>query len=326
MDKIFIRVYTENDFEIWNDFVSKAKNSTFLFHRNFMEYHKGNFKDFSLLIFNSKSQLIAVLPAHIIDNEVFSHQGLTYGGILINKELRTTVFFDVFSEILKFLHQNGVSHLYWKEIPYFYNSAPNDEWKYLAFITKAELYRRDLCAVIDLKKDFARSNSLTRNAKSCETHGFYYQKSEQWKEFWDEILIPELEKRHQAKPVHQLEEILSLKANFEENIYFYGVFFEKHLLGGTVVFANKKVIHSQYISVKSEFKNKKILDFLHYKLITEEFKDYDYFDFGISNEENGKKTNMGLLFWKEGFGARGITQDFYKIPTKNYQLIKEMYL
>jgi lipid II:glycine glycyltransferase (peptidoglycan interpeptide bridge formation enzyme) len=51
-------------------------------------------------------------------------------------------------------------------------------------------------------------------------------------------------------------------------------------------------------------------------LIKEDFKDYDYFDFGISNEENGRKTNMGLLYWKEGFGARGVSQDFYKISTK----------
>lgn len=326
MNKITIRNYKETDFEAWNQMVSEAKNSTFLFDRRFMEYHQERFQDFSLMAFDEKNELIAILPAHKIGDEVYSHLGLTYGGVLMKKELRATVFFDVFSEILKFLFQKGIHFLHCKEVPYFYHSYPSDEWKYLAFVTESELYRRDLCAVVNLKKEFKISDSVIRNAKWCETRGYYYQKSERWKEFWEEILAPELEKRHQAKPVHQLEEIVNLKANFEGNIFFYGVFLENQLLGGTVVFVNNKVIHSQYISVKSEFKNKKVLDFLHYQLINEEFKDFDYFDFGISNEENGRKTNMGLLFWKEGFGARGISQDFYKISTKNFSLIEEMFL
>lgn len=326
MNKITIRNYNETDFEAWNQMVSEAKNSTFLFDRRFMEYHQERFQDFSLMAFDEKNELIAILPAHKIGNEVYSHLGLTYGGIITKKDLRATVFFDVFSEILKFLFHQGILFLHWKEVPYFYHSYPSDEWKYLAFVTESELYRRDLCAVVNLREEFKISDSVIRNAKWCENQGYYYQKSEQWKEFWEEILTPELEKRHQAKPVHQLEEILRLKANFEGNIFFYGVFLANQLLGGTVVFVNKKVIHSQYISVKSEFKNKKVLDFLHYKLIKEEFKDFDYFDFGISNEENGRKTNMGLLFWKEGFGARGISQDFYKISTKNFSLIEEMFL
>ena len=35
---------------------------------------------------------------------------------------------------------------------------------------------------------------------------------------------------------------------------------------------------------------------------------------------------MGLLYWKEGFGARGVSQDFYKISTQNFSLIEKMFL
>lgn len=326
MSRITVRTYTKNDIKAWNCFVSNSKNGTFLFYRDFMEYHQEKFQDFSLMIFDECGDLIAILPAHIVNNELYSHLGLTYGGIITNKELRVTLFFEVFYEILKFLDLKNIKYLYWKEIPYFYHSYPSDEWKYLAFITQAELYRRDLCSVINLRESFTISASIVRNSKWCERNGFYYEKSDRIEEFWEEILIPELLLRHKANPVHSVDEILKLKSVFKDKINFYGVFFEKNLVGGTIIFVNNKIIHSQYISVKSEFKNKKVLDFLHHKLITEEFKDDHYFDFGISNEDNGKKTNMGLLFWKEGFGARGITQDFYKIPTSNYTLIKEMYL
>jgi hypothetical protein len=257
---------------------------------------------------------------------VYSHLGLTYGGIIIKKDLRLTVFFEVFSEILKFLFKEGIYFLHWKEVPYFYHSYPSDEWKYLAFVTEAELYRRDMCSVINLKEQFVFSKTVVRYAKNVDKQGFIYRKSEEWDVFWKEILVPELDFYHHVLPVHNLEEIFYLSSKFRDNIHLYTVYSGNEMVGGTVLFIDKNVVHCQYISVKSKFREKKVLDFLFYKLIKEDFKDYDYFDFGISNEENGRKTNMGLLYWKEGFGARGVSQDFYKISTQNFSLIEKMFL
>ena len=326
MRKITIRTYNETDFEAWNKLVSESKNGTFLFDRNFMDYHKHKFQDFSLMIYNEKNNLIAIMPAHRIGDEVYSHLGLTYGGIIIKKDLRLTVFFEVFSEILKFLFQEGILFLHWKEVPYFYHSYPSDEWKYLAFVTEAELYRRDMCSVINLKEQFVFSKTVVRYAKNVDKQGFIYRKSEEWDVFWKEILVPELDFYHHVLPAHNLEEIFYLSSKFRDNIHLYTVYSGNEMVGGTVLFIDKNVVHCQYISVKSKFREKKVLDFLFYKLIKEDFKDYDYFDFGISNEENGRKTNMGLLYWKEGFGARGVSQDFYKISTQNFSLIEKMFL
>ena len=326
MRKITIRIYNETDFEAWNKLVSESKNGTFLFDRNFMDYHKHKFQDFSLMIYNEKNNLIAIMPAHRIGDEVYSHLGLTYGGIIIKNDLRLTVFFEVFSEILKFLFQEGILFLHWKEVPYFYHSYPSDEWKYLAFVTEAELYRRDMCSVINLKEQFVFSKTVVRYAKNVDKQGFIYRKSEEWDVFWKEILVPELDFYHHVLPAHNLEEIFYLSSKFRDNIHLYTVYLGNEMVGGTVLFIDKNVVHCQYISVKSKFREKKVLDFLFYKLIKEDFKDYDYFDFGISNEENGRKTNMGLLYWKEGFGARGVSQDFYKISTQNFSLIEKMFL
>ncbi len=326
MRKITIRTYNETDFEAWNKLVSESKNGTFLFDRNFMDYHKHKFQDFSLMIYNEKNKLIAIMPAHRIGDEVYSHLGLTYGGIIIKKDLRLTVFFEVFSEILKFLFKEGIYFLHWKEVPYFYHSYPSDEWKYLAFVTEAELYRRDMCSVINLKEQFVFSKTVVRYTKNVDKQGFIYRKSDEWDVFWKEILVPELDFYHHVLPAHNLEEIFYLSSKFRDNIHLYTVYSGNEMVGGTVLFIDKNVVHCQYISVKSKFRKKKVLDFLFYKLIKEDFKDYDYFDFGISNEENGRKTNMGLLYWKEGFGARGVSQDFYKISTQNFSLIEKMFL
>ena len=54
MKNYTVKKYQENDYEIWNAFIGQAKNATFLFHRDFMEYHKDRFEDFSLVIFEDE--------------------------------------------------------------------------------------------------------------------------------------------------------------------------------------------------------------------------------------------------------------------------------
>ena len=51
-----------------------------------------------------------------------------------------------------------------------------------------------------------------------------------------------------------------------------------------------------------------------------------FFDFGTSNESNGKKINSGLLYWKEGYGARTHTQDFYEILTSNFNKLNDLFI
>ena len=47
-----------------------------------MDYHNDRFKDHSLMVFKD-DKLIALLPANIVDFNLRSHQGLTYGGFLL---------------------------------------------------------------------------------------------------------------------------------------------------------------------------------------------------------------------------------------------------
>jgi hypothetical protein len=70
MTKYTVKKYDQNDYKIWNDFVAQAKNATFLFHRDFMEYHKDRFEDFSLLVYQDE-KLISILPANKVRNAVY---------------------------------------------------------------------------------------------------------------------------------------------------------------------------------------------------------------------------------------------------------------
>ena len=54
------------------------------------------------------------------------------------------------------------------------------------------------------------------------------------------------------------------------------------------------------------------------------YKEKAYFDFGTSNINQGQQFNHGLLAWKESFGARSITQDFYTVKTKNVNRLNNL--
>jgi hypothetical protein len=308
----------------WDDFVRTAKNATFLFYRDFMEYHSDRFEDHSLLVFKEE-KLVAIIPANITGNTLHSHHGLTYGGLVLSPKTKLEQSLQIFSEVLKFLSENGIETLEIKTLPHIYPDLPSEEIKYLLFITEAQLTRRDVLSVVDLKSPFKISSGRMEGVKRGEKNLLQIQEVKLFDDFWNAILIPTLSEKHGAKPVHSLDEITLLHQRFPGNIRQFNVYHNNKIVAGTTVFESKNVAHSQYIAAAGNDKNQLgSLDFLHHHLLTEVFKDKKYFDFGISNENNGRNLNRGLSFWKEGFGAGAVTQDFYAVATKNHTKLQHV--
>lgn len=326
MKKHSVRLYTKDDYHKWNEFVANAKNATFLFHRDFMEYHQDRFQDFSLVITDENDSIKAILPANRVKDTVFSHQGLTYGGLVINHKTKLSDFIVLFKEVLKFLNTNEINNFEVKVLPVIYSDFPSDELEYLAFLCKANLTRKDTLSVIDLNSNYKYSHGRKQEISKAKALGFVVKEVNNFDAFWNEILMPNLAEKHQAKPVHSLTEITLLKEKFPKNIRQFNLYLDNKIVGGTTIFETSTVAHSQYISGKNNAETNLSLDFLHHHLITEVFQNKKYFDFGISNENQGQNLNSGLLFWKESFGARTITQSFYQFDTISYEKLNSVLL
>ena len=324
MKQYQVRLYHPQDFTIWNAFISVAKNATFLFDRNFMDYHSDRFKDYSLMVFDG-DKLIAVVPANRVEDTVYSHQGLTYGGLILNNKAKLSAVISIFKNVLQFLNENSIEKLIVKTIPTIYTDYFSDELEYCLFIVKAKLYRRDALSVLDLTNKIAIDSNRMEGVKRGIKNELVVKEETSFDLFWNEILVPNLATKHNAKPVHTLSEITKLKNLFPNNIRQFNVYKNEELLGGTTVFVNKKVVHSQYISGNVTKNVSGSLDFLHHHLIKEVFKEYHYHDFGICNEYDGRKINKGLLFWKESFGAKTVIQNFYEVETINYSLLETVF-
>jgi len=291
-----------------------------------MEYHADRFTDYSLLIYD-KNELLAVLPANVEGEKLYSHQGLTYGGLILAKKIKFKAVFELFKEILAFLEKEGFAILEIKNIPQFYNLMPAEELDYLCFLLNAEISRVDIAAVIDTKNRIPIQKNRLEGVKKAERNLLKIEETTGFSAFWEVILTPNLAKNHSATPVHSLEEITLLQKRFPENIRQFNVLnSENKIVAGATIFETENVAHVQYISGDEDKQQLGSLDFLFHHLITVIFKDKSYFDFGTSNENAGKNLNGGLQYWKECFGARTLVHRTFRIQIKNHHQLNGVFI
>ena len=302
--------YTTKNEKIWNDFVVNSKNTHFFFQRSYMEYHIDRFQDHSLIFFEY-DKVVAVLPANLKNQILYSHQGLTFGGLIVGESMKMETMLNIFTVLRQYLLQKKIEKLIYKCIPYIYYVKPADEDRYALFRNGAKLIRRDVSATIDLQYKIDYQEQRKRAIKKAAKNGLVCKKSNNFTEYWS-LLETILKTRYKSLPVHSLEEIQKLALLFPENIKLFVAKKDNKILAGTVVYENPQIVHTQYLANSIEGKKLGALDLVIDTLINEVYCDKKYFDFGISTENDGKFLNTGLISQKEGFGARAVVHDFYE--------------
>ena len=308
------RVYSDKDKKQWDAFVQASKNGTFLFQRDFMEYHSDRFDDLSVL-FNKNDRVVGLLPGNIKEDVFYTHQGLTYGGLITSRETKALDVLEMFDCAITFLKDKGVREIIYKAIPHIYHQHPAEEDLYALFLHKAQLVARGISSAIQFSSDdIEYSKSRISGLKKAEREGIVVRETSDYTTFW-EILSQNLMKRYTSYPVHTLQEISKLSNLFPENIKLYGAFSSSgEMLGGEVVFISQNVVHAQYTAATQEGRKFGAVDLLiDYGIREAKRSGKRYFDYGISTENNGLYLNEGLISQKEGFGARAVVCDIYSI-------------
>lgn len=309
MTKYSVKQYSKNDYTIWNDFIDQSKNATFLFHRDFMEYHHDRFEDFSLLIFEDH-KLKAVLPANKTGNSVYSHQGLTYGGLVFLHKLKAEKVESILDEILIFLKENAIKSFYYKPIPSFYFPNGNNEMDFFLFNRGAICEQKEMNLAINLELPLRISKSKLKHFRRIENLDLDIVEEKDFGPFWESILIPKLREKFNTKPVHTKEEISLLKNKFPEKIRQYSVYQNGQIIAGITIFETKNVVKSQYGATSEKGIKVRALDFLFINLIHKyKRKGKLFFDMGIVGEDNESGYNEGLLKQKEELGCTVYNQD-----------------
>ncbi len=306
-----LRRYTPDRADEWNEFVARAKNGTFLFDRQYMDYHADRFEDYSLMFYRD-GVLCALLPANESDTTLYSHQGLTYGGLVMDYKLTAADTLQLFADLNSHLHRIGISRVVYKAIPWIYHQLPSEEDLYaLTQVCGARLSVRELSTTIMLQRNIRWSRIRRRGVKRAEDAGVVVGVSQGFDAFWP-VLEANLLTNHQVHPVHTVDEMKLLHSRFPKHIVLYTATLNGEVIGGVVMYLTPQVAHAQYSSATPEGKRLGVLDAIYERIMHQDMKDYPYFDFGKSTEDAGHILNEQLVFQKEGFGGRAVCYDTYE--------------
>jgi len=308
-----IGLYKPSDREEWNEFLSHAKNSHFIFHRDYMEYHANRFNDFSLIARSEKGELLAILPANLSCRTLHSHQGLSFGGLCVKKNITTRMVIDIFDLLITFVKStNLVDDIIYKRLPDMYTTYPSQEDLYALFKLDAKLVRRDVSVALDLHQPLPMNSMRKRHVKKATKNNLLVCEEEDLSDYWT-LLTEVLQFQHGVNPVHSLSEISKLMHSFPGNIKCFSCRKDGEVIAGTLVFETTVVAHTQYLANGPLGRVLGGLDLVISELIAKYSTTKRYFSFGISTEKDGTIVNEGLISQKESFGARALVHDFFQI-------------
>ncbi|MGP1717883.1 MAG: GNAT family N-acetyltransferase [Methylophilus sp.] len=285
----------------WNVFLAQSRNGTFLFNRDYMDYHADRFQDASVCV-KKDEQLIAILPASLDGDTIISHGGLTFGGLVLGNKAGAAEVLEIFTQLRAYWAANGIRKLIYKPVPHIYHTAPSEEDLYALHRLQAKTVRVDVSTTIDQTNRLPVSKMRKRLQGKALKAGVVIKKSEDYAACW-EMLTANLADRHGVKPTHTLSEITLLASRCPE-IALYMAYLDDKPVAGVVVYAYSQVAHTQYIALTDAARETGALDLLLETLVSEIYSDKPYFNFGISTYDSGRELNAGLCAQKEMFGGR----------------------
>ena len=306
-----IKRYTAADKLAWDHYVAKARNATFLFYRDYMDYHADRFTEHSLM-FYVDGHLHSLLPANIVDTTLYSHQGLTYGGLIMDINVTAADVIQLFREMNEWLRASGITRVVYKPVPWVYHQHASEEDLYpLFWVCNARIISRDVGTVIFMQQHLRWRKDRRRRLRHAHESGVLVVREDNFRAFWP-VLENNLVDRHGVRPVHTVEEIELLHSRFPNQIVQYNAYFEGKVVAGLTFYLSPQVLHGQYCSSTPVGKKIGAVDAIYERAMYEDFPEYQYLDFGRSTEGNGSILNDGLVAQKEGFGGRAICYDTYE--------------
>ncbi|MGB3590764.1 MAG: hypothetical protein WBA16_03680 [Nonlabens sp.] len=297
--------------DVWDTFVAQVPGGTFLFDRNFMEYHSDRFCDASLMIYR-KGELFCCIPASIDGNKWTSHAGLTFGGLVFAQDVSSEMMQEIIISIQHILFNNNCRQINFKlpiapyhpQISTIIQGLENSHFVPTGTFTNV---------TVSVDRPVAANSKKTAGYRNGKFDGLQIKRKTNFEAFWNQLLIPQLASKHQTKPVHNLAEIQLLAQRFPNNIIQHNVYYENLLVAGVTYFLFKGIAKSQYAACNDLGRKNRAMDFVYLESMRF-FKDfgYAYLDLGTVNKDDGR-IDEGLYKFKTELGGKAFNQMTYAL-------------
>ncbi|WP_213521803.1 GNAT family N-acetyltransferase [Nonlabens sp.] len=294
------KYHPENAAE-WNAFVKQSVNGSFLLERDFMDYHQERFEDHSLMLY-LEGQLMCCIPAHVKAGVFYSHRGLSYAGLVISAAA-VSIIDRIVDALLEYVNGCAFAKAELQLPPVAYQRINKEiaaVLQYKGFISNRKLHNQSVA----LDQEIQVSPKKSIRYRNGKYEGLRIEVSNDFKSFWEEVLLPQLAARYHSKPVHSLAEIELLASRFPENIVQYNVYREDALLAGITFFIKGEIVKSQYTASSPEGLKTDAVAYVYMEAM-KEFKEKgcSIMDYGPVNEKGGS-VNKGLQRFKKQLGCQ----------------------
>ncbi len=304
---MFDVIFYTPDFELlWDDFV-KERQLFFQFERKYMDYPGRNITDMSLLV-KKQTDVVALFPACLWSkNQIFSHFGLSYGGILTNYPIEE--WQSIWTLIEKKYKDSGFDRLFVRPLPAIYDKGMGDFfWQ-----SSGQVVTSKEMVWIEVAADFKIKDLRKRGIKKAQKNGLTYGQESDIEKYW-QALQADLWYRHRAKPVHDLNQISYLLEKFPDHISLWSCRSYGNILAGVVIYTHGSIAHAQYIFGSCEGRKKGatdgLIDFLVNALRVFGVKKISL---GTSTKPDTSEPNLGLLSWKKGWSNQSCFVNTYQL-------------
>lgn len=306
-----IRMFSEKDTAEWEHFVGEANNGTIFHSLKFLSYHpKTRFKNHHCMITN-KGSLVAVFPAVEHEGTIISHQGASYGGVVMKHDIGINTVCNVIEHLVAYYRSQGFKKIIVTQTPLVYYKDPH-QYADFAYAKHGFSYvKREVTAVIPITSAEPLPTfhaDARRSTKKAQREGIQVRITDELKRFYT-ILANNLGMRHNVKPTHTLNELHKLHRLFPDDIILFAAYCEKVMIGGIVVFiTNRKTLLAFYISHDNNYQQFRPVNLLFYEILKwGYYQGFTYLDLGTFTLH--MEPNWGLGRFKENHNAHGYLRD-----------------
>ena len=297
--------YDATQLRIWDGAVLRARNSHFMFLRGYMEYHGDRFDDCSYMLVRGR-KLVALLPAHRQNDDLISHQGLSFGGWILAPECLHSDLDAGFHMLAEDIARQGCKRLIYSPSPYPYHKGSCDDDAFILQKQGAHRHSTRLSAFLlnstglPTKRKFRRRLKLGEATSPC-----VFEETEDLDRFWS-CLTAFLENCYSTTPVHNREEMQLLKSLFPNAIRLVVGRYGSEWLIGMVIFLSPQVLRFQYMFQRTDMPRAFLSDRITAWIIHQPDFSRPWIDFGTSLNPSSGELVESLHLHKEILGARGL--------------------
>lgn len=306
--------YRDDMKESWDACVTDSKNGSFLFLRDYMDHHRDRFDDNSF-IFIRDGQVIACLPAHRTGDCLSSHQGLTFGGLVMHRSIRLSAVLGIFEALCEEMRTAALQALYYRHMPHPYHLRPSEEDLFVLVNMGARIIESKATSIVSAGDRSLYSRNRRRDIKRVGRSHLSIRQSFDFCGFMD-LCADYLWLRRGAVPLHSGEELARLASRFPNNIALYTAEDHSGIIGGIVIYRNAVCTRSQYLAQSAYGQRLGVLSAIYDHILMQVLNAGAAFDFGPSADPATGQLDDSLHRYKESFGARTIQVNSYQLSVE----------